>query len=108
MSRRPARQGKADSPADLFSPSIVYERGALTLHALRLRVGDEAFFTILRAWTDRFHNGNATTEDFIALAEEMSGEQLDEFFRAWLFEPALPALPAPRDASAGAATPIAG
>lgn len=93
---------------DAFSPTIVYERGALTLHALRLRVGDEVFFTILREWTGRFDNGNATTEDFVALAEEFSGEQLDAFFEAWLFEPTLPELPARRDAGAGVGTPIAG
>jgi aminopeptidase N len=95
-------------PSELFSPMMVYERGALTLHALRLHLGDEAFFTVLRTWTARFHNGNATTEDFMALAEEISGEQLDDFFESWLYEPALPDLPSPRDASAGMATPIAG
>jgi aminopeptidase N len=95
-------------PTALFSPSIVYERGALTLHALRLTLGDEAFFTILRTWTARFHNGNATTEDFIALAEEISGEQLDDFFAFWLFAPALPTLPSPHDAATAQATPVAG
>jgi aminopeptidase N len=102
-----ARTGDPGS-GDLFSPSVVYERGALTLHALRLRVGDEVFFTILRTWTERFHNGNATTEDFMALSEEISGEQLDNFFESWLFEPALPELPSPRGAGAGLATPIPG
>jgi aminopeptidase N len=95
-------------PGELFSPSMVYERGALTLHALRLHLGDEVFFTILRTWMERFHNGNATTEDFMALAEEISGEQLDDFFQSWLFEPALPDLPSARDAGAGMATPIVG
>jgi aminopeptidase N len=104
----PAARTGDPGASNLFSPMMVYDRGALTLHALRLRVGDEAFFTILRTWTARFHNGNATTEDFIALAEEISGEQLNDFFDAWLFSPALPALPSPRDAAAGAATPIAG
>jgi aminopeptidase N len=104
----PAARTGDPGPTELFSPSIVYERGALTLHALRLTVGDEAFFTILRTWTNRFHNGNATTEDFIALAEEVSGEQLDDFFDAWLFTPALPEMPSARDASAGPATPVAG
>jgi len=104
----PAARTGDPGPTELFSPPIVYERGALTLHALRLTVGDEAFFTILRTWTTRFHNGNATTEDFIALAEEISGEQLDDFFDAWLFDPALPELPSARDASAGTGTPIAG
>jgi aminopeptidase N len=101
----PAARTGDPGPSELFSPPIVYERGALTLHALRLRVGDAVFFTILRTWTARFHNGNATTEDFVALAEEISGEQLDDFFESWLYEPGLPELPSPRDASAGVATP---
>jgi hypothetical protein len=44
----------------------------------------------------------------MALAEEISGEQLDDFFQSWLFEPALPDLPSARDAGAGMATPIVG
>ncbi len=80
-------------PADLFSPTLVYGRGAIALHALRLEVGDEAFFAILRQWTSRFRNGNATTEDFMALAEEVSGADLDALFDAWLFQPGLPPFP---------------
>ena len=92
-------------PSGLFAASAVYERGALTLHALRLTVGDEAFFTILREWTRRYHNGNATTEDFIRLCEEISGQVLDAFFAAWLYEPGLPELPAGHGAAEAVATP---
>ena len=91
--------------ANLFSPSLVYYRGAMTLHALRLRVGDEVFFTILRAWNQRFHDGNATTEDFIALAEEVSGQDLDALFDVWLFQAALPPFPT-EEPLAPAATPV--
>ena len=77
---------------NLFSRQV-YDRGALTLHALRLRVGDEAFFRILRAYVERFGGGNAHTEDFIAVAEEISGMDLQEFFRQWLFESQLPDIP---------------
>jgi aminopeptidase N len=91
---------------ELFSSAIVYERGALTLHALRLQLGDEAFFTILRTWTARYGGGNATTTDFIRLAEEISGQQLDDFFAAWLYQPALPDLwPASGAEATSAATP---
>lgn len=79
-------------PDDLFN-SGVYWRGALTLHALRLRVGDEAFFAILRTYYDRFRYGNATISDFIAVAEEIAGQSLTELFNAWLYDPALPDLP---------------
>lgn len=93
-------------PGNLFSATVVYERGALTLHALRLQVGDAAFFQILREWPERFHDGNATTEDFIALAEEISGEDLREFFEAWLYEAALPSLTPPKE-DGMMATPVA-
>ena len=79
-------------PDNLFNVSV-YQRGALTLHALRLRVGDAAFFSILRAYTDRYRYSNATTADFIAVAEEVSGQELDAFFNAWLYDEAIPPIP---------------
>lgn len=77
--------------ADIFSGEV-YSRGALTLHALRLEVGDEAFFDILQTWVVRFRNGNASTADFIALAEQVSGQDLRALFDAWLFQPEMPDL----------------
>ncbi|WP_305788972.1 M1 family metallopeptidase [Symbioplanes lichenis] len=76
---------------DLFSNSV-YDRGAMTLHQLRKTVGDDDFFTILRTWVADHRHGNATTDDFIALAEKISGQQLDELFEAWLFTPSKPAV----------------
>lgn len=77
---------------DLFGPSV-YTRGAWTLHALRLTVGDELFFTILRTYYQRYQNSNASTADFIGVAEEVSGQDLDDFFEAWLFADSVPAAP---------------
>jgi aminopeptidase N len=71
----------------------VYDRGALTLHALRAEIGDDAFFTLLRAHSERNRDGNASTAGFIALAEEIGGTDLGGLFDAWLFEPDLPPLP---------------
>lgn len=72
---------------------LVYSRGAMTLHALRARVGDEAFFDTLRTYAERFRDGNAVTDDFIAVAEEISGQELDDLFHNWLFETEVPAIP---------------
>ena len=80
------------SPDDVFSRSVYY-RGALTLHALRLEIGDEAFFNTLRAYAERFQKSNASTKDFIAVAEEISGQDLDALFEAWLFQPQIPDIP---------------
>ena len=63
----------------------VYGRGALTLHALRLQLGDDTFFDILREWNERYSHGHASTGEFITLAEELSGAELDQFFDVWLF-----------------------
>jgi aminopeptidase N len=79
-------------PNQLFNTSV-YLRGGWTLHALRLQVGDETFFDIIRQYADRYAYGNATTADFIRIAEATSGEQLDDLFQNWLFEAEVPDVP---------------
>jgi aminopeptidase N len=85
----------ADDPGidAMFGPAP-YERGGLTLHALRLTVGDEVFARILRTYLARFGGTTATTEDFIGIANEVSGQDLTSFFRSWLGPGPLPELPA--------------
>ncbi len=70
--------------ARLFDRAI-YERGALTLHALRHQLGDTLFTEVLRTYSERFRYSSATTEDFIATAEAVSGESLRELFETWLY-----------------------
>jgi aminopeptidase N len=77
---------------DLFA-TAVYSRGAMTLQALRVRVGDQVFFRILTAYAARYRFGNATTADFIADADKVSGQDLRAFFTTWLYAPAAPPMP---------------
>lgn len=77
----------------LFYGPIIYDRGALVLHALRLEVGDNYFFDILRTYVERFGGANAEIADFIAIAEEVSGRGLTDFFDGWLFQVDLPPIP---------------
>jgi hypothetical protein len=88
-------------PDHLFDGQV-YDRGAMTLHALRREIGDRAFFGLLRAWVRAHRGGNVTTEDFIALAERRSRRDLGAFFDAWLFTPAKPAGLAPAEAGVAA------
>lgn len=69
----------------------VYDRGGMTLVALRGRVGEAAFYRILQAWTKERRHSSGTTEQFIALANRVSGKNLDGFFDAWLFKKGRPA-----------------
>jgi aminopeptidase N len=71
--------------------NAVYERGAMTLQALRQRIGEDAFWLLLRTWLQQESGGNATTQDFEALAASVSGQDLTSFFTAWLRTPAKPA-----------------
>ena len=82
----------ASPPSDeLFNPNV-YDGGALVLHALRLRIGDPAFFDLLRRWIDRYGGANGTTADFEALAAQVSGQDLTAFFEGWLHSTTVPAL----------------
>jgi aminopeptidase N len=80
----------------LFSPNV-YRRGALTLHALRLTIGDQVFFALLKEWASRYKYGNASTEDFIALAKAIVpdglAQRLTALFDEWLNSEELPLLP---------------
>ncbi|MFY1673226.1 M1 family metallopeptidase [Plantactinospora sp. WMMB334] len=78
--------------SEIFSRAV-YKRGALAVHALRRTVGDETFFRILSGWTAERRNGNATTDDFVAHAERVSGKELRAFFGAWLSDTTAPPVP---------------
>ncbi len=82
-----------EPPGDRLFNQGVYSWGALCLHALRLEVGDENFFDILKTYHERFADGNARTADFIAVAEEVSGKELSAFFDSWLYSEELAPIP---------------
>lgn len=82
-----------DPGTDQLFDIPIYWRGAMTLHQLRLRIGDDAFFRLLRTWARTQEGGNVTTPQFIRLAERISGRDLDAFFTTWLFTPSKPVVP---------------
>ncbi len=77
-------------------------KGALVLHALRYLLGDDTFLALLRrqaypdpaleAVTDGSHTRITSTDDFLTLAEQVSGRKLDWFFEVYLRQPELPRL----------------
>jgi aminopeptidase N len=78
--------------ADKVFDGAVYDRGALTLGALRQQIGDDSFFTLLRTWTRTHQYSTGSIAQFIALAEQVSGQQLDDLFTTWLFTKGRPDL----------------
>ena len=63
----------------------------MTLEALRQKVGSHDFCVILPTWAEQHKYGNVTTAQFIRLSERVSGQDLDAFFKAWLYTPEKPA-----------------
>jgi aminopeptidase N len=78
-------------PANQFDDAV-YTRGSMALQALRTEVGDAAFFKILKRWAKTRQYGNGTIEQFIALAEKISGKPLQSLFDTWLFTAGKPAV----------------
>ncbi len=82
------------SVSTIFNSGLVYRKGAWVLHMLRYVSGDSAFFRLLRTYVadSRYRFGNATTEDFKNLAEQVSGKELDWFFEQWIYREGRPEL----------------
>ena len=83
----------ADPSASALYRDEVYKGGALVFHALRLKVGEEAFFKIIRTYQDEYRGKAAGTDEFIAVSEKVSGQDLQEFFDSWLLDNKLPEMP---------------
>lgn len=78
-------------PPDMFDDRV-YKRGALTLHALRGRIGDDKFFGLLRDWTTRYRHGTVVTDDFTGLAANYADISLRPLWETWLYSPRVPPL----------------
>ncbi|MDR6866980.1 aminopeptidase [Microbacterium resistens] len=97
----------SDPGPDLMFDDRVYKRGALTLHALRLTIGDAEFFGMIHAWTGMNSGRAVTTADFRAFVVSRVGaalaERVSSLFDAWLDRAALPHLPDAGPSTPGAA-----
>jgi aminopeptidase N len=70
----------------IFDGGLSYSKASWVLHMLRHVVGDSTFFEILKAYYDsQYRFGAATTEDFQALCESVSGMKLGWFFQEWIY-----------------------
>ncbi|NQU33254.1 MAG: T9SS type A sorting domain-containing protein [Bacteroidetes bacterium] len=79
------------NPYTVFQP-IIYNKGAYVLHMLRGVVGDSVFFDIIYDYAndDSFMYKLATTDEFQAICEDVSGEELDYFFEQWIYDERFP------------------
>ncbi|CCK27032.1 zinc metalloprotease [Streptomyces davaonensis JCM 4913] len=76
----------------IFRPNV-YDGAALVLYALRQEIGRPAFDRLERAWVTRHQDGVAGTDDFVALASEVTGRDLHDFLHPWLYGERTPPMP---------------
>ena len=104
-----AKQVYFAAPEYVASDGDIYTKGSLVLHALRYLIGKEALLKTLRLMCyptpereeikDGGQNHFVTTDDFMAIAEEVSGMELDWFFEVYVRQPVLPRLQVERTAN---------
>jgi aminopeptidase N len=88
----PVASPPAGDIGHLFNQNV-YNGGALVLYALRQQVGDATFQQIERAWVTTFRGKSASTNDFIALASQVSGQDLTAFLTDWFYGSLTPPMP---------------
>ncbi|MDD4308800.1 MAG: M1 family aminopeptidase [Candidatus Cloacimonetes bacterium] len=74
-----------------FSPPS-YEKAASVLHMLRLKIGNDNFFQLLQQWFETYKHQNAVTDEFKAMAEQISGMDLTQFFNQWIYGSGIPSV----------------
>ncbi len=67
-----------------FGEIQVYYGPALMWDQVRRRVGDDAFWEMVRAWPSHDPDGNSNREEYLAWVEEQTGEELSDLFDGWL------------------------
>src|SRR6185295_2184876 len=81
--RRPIVTRRFAGPDSMFD-ATTYDKGALVLHMLRGIAGDEAFFSGIRRYVERFAERTVTTADFEGSFEEATGLSLGAVFDGWV------------------------
>jgi aminopeptidase N len=67
-----------------------YKKGAWILHMLRNYIGETNFKMSLKKYLEKYQYKNVKTSDFMKVLEEISGKDLDLFFKQWVYSPGHP------------------
>ncbi|MDX2131818.1 MAG: M1 family aminopeptidase [Planctomycetota bacterium] len=95
--RRPSAVGDSvyvydtSSVNRIFSSNYSYRKGGWVVHMLRKVVGDETFVNILAEHRARFAFSAASTDDFVATASDVAGQDMTRFFQQWVYGIGAPA-----------------
>ena len=69
-----------------------YQKGSWVLHMLRRKLGDEVFQKGIQTYYASYKGKNASTDDFMHVMEKVSKQNLQLFFKQWLYTAGQPVL----------------
>jgi aminopeptidase N len=95
LAREPAREKPGHLAASHLFSGAAYQGGCMVFHALRLKLGDAAFFKTVRLFIERHRYGNANSKDWADIASEVAGKDMHPFFDSWLYGDRIPELSSP-------------
>jgi len=75
--------------SEYYQP-IMYQKGSYLLEMLRHELGDDTFFAAMKEFATRFGYQYAHVSDWMAVVEEVAGEDLDWFWGPWFYKAGLP------------------
>jgi hypothetical protein len=64
--------------------AMTYDKASVVFRMLRELLGDDVFRRVMRAYYERYKLQHVDEADFVAVAEQVSGRELDWFFQQWL------------------------
>ncbi len=98
-------EGPVYDPVPVFPGLVIYDKGAWILHMMRGRMGEAAFFGLLKEWTQDGGRalGGVDTQEFINLASSWAQEDLNAFAWPYLTSTTLPIVSLDYEVSAGQA-----
>ncbi|UXX81190.1 M1 family metallopeptidase [Reichenbachiella carrageenanivorans] len=82
-------QMNIDNLEDILN-ALTYEKAGWVLRMLYQKVGKETFRQIVLTFYEKYKFKNASTQDFIKVAEEISMLDLKPFFQQWFYTPDMP------------------
>ena len=78
------------SPLAAYNSNNVYSKGAVVLEMLKKQLGPERFWASLHHYLTRYAYGNATTDDLRRAVLDATGENLEWFWRQWMYQAGYP------------------
>ena len=75
---------------DSDSERAAYMKGHVVLNVLRIQMGDEQFFRVLRHFASEYQGGHVTMSDFIKACGQVTGKDWTKFFDEWCFSAGVP------------------